>query len=89
MGSMSFIPATITINAGEQVVWKNTSTYYHNVVDDPGRAINRVDVELSVRRHCFWVSLAAARRDLLSHLRQTWNVSLRLHRARNQWDGGR
>lgn len=44
MGSMSFVPATITINAGEQVVWKNTSTYYHNVVDDPGRAINRVDV---------------------------------------------
>lgn len=44
MGSMSFIPATITINAGEQVAWKNTSTYYHNVVDDPGRAINRVDV---------------------------------------------
>jgi copper-containing nitrite reductase len=44
MGSMSFIPATITINAGEQVVWKNTSSYFHNVVDDPGRAINRVDV---------------------------------------------
>lgn len=44
MGSMSFIPATITINAGEQVVWKNTSTYYHNVVDDPARAIKRVDV---------------------------------------------
>lgn len=44
MGSMSFIPAMITINAGEQVVWKNTSTYYHNVVDDPERAINRVDV---------------------------------------------
>jgi copper-containing nitrite reductase len=44
MGSMSFIPATITINAGEQVVWKNTSSYYHNVVDDPGKAISRVDV---------------------------------------------
>jgi len=44
MGPMSFIPATITINAGEQVVWKNTSTYYHNVVNDPGRAINRIDV---------------------------------------------
>jgi len=44
MGSISFIPATITINAGEQVVWKNTSMYYHNVVDDPGRALNRVDV---------------------------------------------
>ena len=26
------------------MVWKNTSTYYYNVVDDPGRAINRVDV---------------------------------------------
>lgn len=46
MGSMSFIPATITINAGEQVVWKNTSTYYHNVVDDPARALKRVDVGL-------------------------------------------
>jgi copper-containing nitrite reductase len=44
MGPMSFFPVVITINAGEQVVWKNTSSYYHNVVDDPGRAINRVDV---------------------------------------------
>jgi len=44
MGSMSFFPATITINAGEQVLWKNTSSYFHNVVDDPARAINRVDV---------------------------------------------
>lgn len=46
MGSMSFSPATITIDAGEQVIWKNTSSYYHNVVDDPGRALNRVDVGL-------------------------------------------
>jgi len=44
MGSMSFSPATIVINAGEQVVWKNTSPYYHNVVDDPTRALRRVDV---------------------------------------------
>ena len=44
MGSMSFFPATITINAGEQVLWKNTSSYFHNVVDDPAKAINRVDV---------------------------------------------
>jgi copper-containing nitrite reductase/plastocyanin len=44
MGSMAFIPSTITITAGEEVVWKNTSTYYHNVVDDPGRALYRVDV---------------------------------------------
>ena len=44
MGSMSFIPATITINAGEQVTWKNTSSYFHNVVNDPARALSRVDV---------------------------------------------
>jgi copper-containing nitrite reductase/plastocyanin len=44
MGSSSFMPATVTINAGEQVVWKNTSGYYHNVVDDPARALNRVEV---------------------------------------------
>ena len=44
MGSMSFAPTTITINTGEQVVWKNTSSYYHNVVDDPTRALHRVDV---------------------------------------------
>jgi copper-containing nitrite reductase len=44
MGPMSFIPATITINAGEQVVWKNTSTYYHNVVDDPARVISRAHI---------------------------------------------
>jgi copper-containing nitrite reductase len=44
MGSMSFDPPTITITAGEQVVWKNGSAYYHNVVDDPQRVLNRVDV---------------------------------------------
>jgi copper-containing nitrite reductase len=44
MGSMSFVPTIITINTGEQVVWKNTSSYYHNVVDDPTRALRRVDV---------------------------------------------
>lgn len=44
MSSMSFVPATITITAGQQVVWKNGSAYYHNVVDDPQRVLNRVDV---------------------------------------------
>jgi plastocyanin len=44
MGTSSFMPATITINAGEQVVWKNSSGYYHNVVDDPARALSRIDV---------------------------------------------
>jgi copper-containing nitrite reductase len=44
MGSMTFQPATITITTGDQVVWQNTSTYYHNVVDDPDRVLRRVDV---------------------------------------------
>jgi plastocyanin len=46
MGHMSFVPATITINAGEQVVWKNTSDLFHDVVDDPSRALNVMDVSL-------------------------------------------
>lgn len=46
MGHMSFVPATITINAGEQVVWKNTSDIFHDVVDDPARAVSVMDVSL-------------------------------------------
>jgi len=46
MGHMSFVPATITINAGEQVVWKNTSDLFHDVVDDPARAVSVMDVSL-------------------------------------------
>lgn len=37
MGQMWFTPAVVTITEGEQVVWKNTSTMYHNVVDDPSK----------------------------------------------------
>ena len=57
MGSSSFMPATVTINAGEQVVWKNTSGYYHNVVDDPARALNRVDVSFPSGTASFGSSL--------------------------------
>jgi len=57
MGSTSFEPATVTINAGEQVVWKNTSGYYHNVVDDPARALNRVDVSFPSGTASFGSSL--------------------------------
>ena len=57
MGSMSFIPATITINAGEQVVWKNTSSYFHNVVNDPQRAINRMDVSFPSGANAFGSAL--------------------------------
>ena len=57
MGSMSFIPATITINTGEQVVWKNTSSYFHNVVNDPQRAINRMDVSFPSGANAFGSAL--------------------------------
>lgn len=48
MGHMNFQPVTITINAGEQVVWKNTSDLFHNVVDDSSKALNIFDVSLPV-----------------------------------------
>lgn len=57
MGASSFMPATITITAGEQVVWKNSSGYYHNVVDDPARALNRVDVSFPSGTAAFGSSL--------------------------------
>ena len=32
MSGMGFMPATITVNAGEKVIWKNSSQIFHNVV---------------------------------------------------------
>lgn len=46
MGDMSFLPATITVNAGEKVVWKNSSFAVHNVVDDASKATSVIDVKL-------------------------------------------
>jgi plastocyanin len=46
MGEMSFQPATLTIDAGETVVWKNASNVTHNVVDDASKALYMVDVKL-------------------------------------------
>ena len=46
MGDMSFLPATITVNAGEKVVWKNSSFAVHNVVDDAHKATSVIDVKL-------------------------------------------
>ena len=57
MGTSSFMPTMITITAGEQVVWKNSSGYYHNVVDDPARALNRVDVSFPSGSAAFGSSL--------------------------------
>lgn len=57
MGPSSFLPATITITAGEQVIWKNSSGFYHNVVDDPARALNRVDVSFPAGSAAFGSNL--------------------------------
>lgn len=46
MSDMGFLPRTIEINAGETVVWRNSSEVTHNVVADPGRAVYPVDVKL-------------------------------------------
>ena len=46
MVEMAFTPAEITINAGETVVWNNTSFTVHNVVDDAAQALNAADVQL-------------------------------------------
>jgi nitrite reductase (NO-forming) len=46
MTDMGFVPAAITVNAGEKVVWKNSSPVIHNVVDDASKALSVVDVKL-------------------------------------------
>jgi copper-containing nitrite reductase len=52
MGDMSFKPAQIVINAGQEVVWKNTSTVVHNVIDN-GKALNKADVERPAQAPAF------------------------------------
>jgi plastocyanin len=46
MGEMRFEPATLTIEAGEKVTWKNASNVTHNVVDDASKAVYLRDVSL-------------------------------------------
>ncbi len=46
MTEMSFVPSTLTVNVGEKVVWTNSSEVTHNVIDDSGKALNRMDVSL-------------------------------------------
>jgi nitrite reductase (NO-forming) len=46
MSDMGFMPQTLVVNAGERVVWKNTSQVTHNVVADPSKALYRVNVKL-------------------------------------------
>jgi len=46
MTDMGFVPAAITVNAGDKVVWENSSPVIHNVVDDASKALSVVDVKL-------------------------------------------
>jgi plastocyanin len=46
MGEMTFLPATITVNVGQKVIWKNSSEIVHNVVDDASKALSVTDVNL-------------------------------------------
>ncbi|MBZ5657613.1 MAG: nitrite reductase, copper-containing [Acidobacteriia bacterium] len=46
MSDMAFLPATITVNVGQNVVWKNSSQVIHNVVDDANKALHMADVKL-------------------------------------------
>ncbi len=46
MTDMGFVPAAITVNAGDKVVWKNSSPVIHNVVDDASKALSVVDVKV-------------------------------------------
>jgi copper-containing nitrite reductase len=46
MTDMGFAPAAITVNAGDKVIWKNSSPVIHNVVDDASKALSVVDVKL-------------------------------------------
>ncbi len=43
---VAFTPVTVTIRAGQAVVWKNTSVSVHNVVDDAAKATETSDVHL-------------------------------------------
>lgn len=43
---LAFAPETVTIAAGETVLWKNTSSIVHTVTADPEKAANADHVDL-------------------------------------------
>ena len=46
MSDIGFVPATVTIKAGQRVTWENSSAVVHDVVDDARKALYRIDVKL-------------------------------------------
>jgi plastocyanin len=46
MSNMAFLTAMITVNVGQNIVWKNSSQVIHNVADDASKALDIADVKL-------------------------------------------
>lgn len=44
--NLTFFPATVTIQAGESVTWRNTSGFFHTATGDPSKAIDPSHVSL-------------------------------------------
>ena len=44
--TLAFAPQTVTIRAGETVLWRNKSVWTHTVTFDPAKAATRTDVVL-------------------------------------------
>ncbi len=46
MTDSAFVPPTITINAGDEVTWKNPALLLHTVTFDPAQAEDKANVQL-------------------------------------------
>jgi len=46
--TLDFSPRTVTVKAGEAVLWRNQSLFTHTVTFDPAKADDRSDVALPV-----------------------------------------
>jgi plastocyanin len=46
--TLGFSPQTLTIQAGEAVLWRNQSLFAHTVTFDPAQADDRADVALPI-----------------------------------------
>jgi len=44
--TFSFSPETVTVKAGEAVLWRNQTAFTHSVIFDPQKATDSVDVML-------------------------------------------
>ena len=42
----AFVPPTITINAGDEVTWKNPALLLHTITFDPAQAADKANIKL-------------------------------------------